>query len=213
MKYATDHAFLTALVLKGGFALELRLGSIARSTKDADFEWRLAEEEAVEMLLDAAALDLEDRFTFALERADEETDLPGGGQRWRVTATLAGRVFERAVIDVAFAAAPVHAPDEIATSTVLEFADIAGVPVDVVIANTSTVDAPRLSEAINVIFDRRAEHDVPTALPAAVAGSNTVGVRSADGSSAGVSAVDPPRQLEHVLGLLLEDDRRDRGGD
>jgi hypothetical protein len=119
MKYATDHAFRTALedritqgqsdsagvsrvgkrivferllarlvaqaprewVLKGGFALELRLGNVARSTKDADFEWRLAEEDAVELLLDAAALDIGDRFRFALERADEETDLPGRGQR------------------------------------------------------------------------------------------------------------------------------------
>ena len=116
-------------VLKGGFALELRLGSVARSTKDADFEWRLAEDEAVDMLLAAAALELGDRFTFALERADEETDLPGGGQRWRVAATLAGRIFERTVIDVAFAAAPVHAPDEIATSNLLEFAGIDGVEV------------------------------------------------------------------------------------
>lgn len=116
-------------VLKGGFALELRLGDVARSTKDADFEWRRGEEEAVEMLLDAAARDLGDRFTFALERADEETDLPGGGQRWKVTAMLAGRVFERAVIDVAFAADPVHPPEAIATSNLLEFAGLQGVEV------------------------------------------------------------------------------------
>jgi hypothetical protein len=158
MKYATDHAFRTALearikqvqsdsagvsrvrkrivferllarlvaqasgewVLKGGFALELRLGNVARSTKDADFEWRLDEEDAVELLLDAAALDIGDRFTFALERSDEETDLPGGGQRWRVAATLAGRIFERTVIDVAFAAPPVQAPDRITTSGLLD---------------------------------------------------------------------------------------------
>ena len=162
MRYATDHAFRTALeariksgqgdsagvsrlrkrivferllarlvahapgewVLKGGFALELRLGDVARSTKDADFEWRLNEEDAVELLLDAAALDLGDRFTFALERADDEAGLPGGGQRWRVAATLAGRIFERAVIDVAFAAAPVQVPDQISTSGLLEFAGV-----------------------------------------------------------------------------------------
>jgi hypothetical protein len=167
MKYATDHAFRTALearikqgqsdsagvsrlrkrivferllarlvarapgewVLKGGFALELRLGNIARSTKDADFEWRVDEEDAVEQLLDAAALDLGDRFTFALQLADEETDLPGGGQRWRVAATLAGRIFERTVIDVAFAAAPVRAPDQITTSSLLGFAGIDAVEV------------------------------------------------------------------------------------
>jgi len=119
-------------VLKGGFALELRLGKFARSTKDADLEWRLPEEAAIELLLDAAALDLGDRFTFALERADEELDLPGGGQRWRVTATLAGRVFERAVIDVAFSAVPVHAPDEVTTSNLLKFAGIDGVEVPTV---------------------------------------------------------------------------------
>jgi predicted nucleotidyltransferase component of viral defense system len=237
MKYATDHAFRTALearikdaqsdsagisrirkrivferllarlvaqapgewVLKGGFALELRLGNVARSTKDADFEWRLHEEDAVETLLDAAVMDLGDRFTFALERADEETDLPGGGQRWRVAATLAGRIFERTVIDVAFAAAPVQAPDQITTSGLLEFAGIDAVEVPtlaieqhlaeklhaytrtyaggrpstrvkdlvdvVVIANTSTIDAARLAKAIAVIFGRREEHAVPTAVP------------------------------------------------
>jgi Nucleotidyl transferase AbiEii toxin, Type IV TA system len=116
-------------VLKGGFALELRLGNRARSTKDLDVEWRLEEEDAIELLLDAAALDLGDRFIFALERSDQQTDLPGGGQRWRVTATLAGRVFERAVIDVAFAAAPVHSPDTVAMSNLLEFADIVHVEV------------------------------------------------------------------------------------
>jgi predicted nucleotidyltransferase component of viral defense system len=237
MKYATDHAFRTALearikqgqsdsagvsrrrkrvvferllarlvaqapgewVLKGGFALELRLGNIARSTNDADFEWHLDEEDAVELLLDAAALDIGDRFTFALERADEETDLPGGGQRWRVAATLAGRIFERTVIDVAFAAAPVQAPDQITTSGLLEFAGIGAVEVPtlaieqhlaeklhaytrtyaggrpstrvkdlvdvVVIANTSVIGAAKLTEAITVIFERRAEHAVPAALP------------------------------------------------
>lgn len=191
-------------VLKGGFALELRLGDAARTTKDADFEWRLDEEDAVELLLDAAALDLDDRFIFALERAGEDTDLPGGGQRWRVTTTLAGRVFERTVIDIAFAAPPVHSPDAITTSNLLSFAGIDGVSVPtlgieqhlaeklhaytrvysggrrssrvkdlvdiVVIANTSVIDAARLHEAINVIFDRRAEHAVPAELPQPPAG-------------------------------------------
>jgi predicted nucleotidyltransferase component of viral defense system len=187
-------------VLKGGFALELRLGNVARSTKDADFEWCLDEDDAIEQLLDAAALDLGDRFTFALERADEETDLPGGGQRWRVAATLAGRIFERAVIDVAFAAAPVQAPDQITSSRLLDFAGIDAVEVPtlaieqhlaeklhaytrtyaggrpstrvkdlvdvVVIANTSAINGAKLAEAVAVIFARRAEHAVPTALPA-----------------------------------------------
>ena len=35
----------------------------------------------------------------------------------------------------------------------------------VVIANTSAIDAAKLVEAINVIFNRRAEHAVPARLP------------------------------------------------
>lgn len=116
-------------VLKGGFALELRLGNAARSTKDADFDWRHGEDDAVEMLLDAAARDLGDLFIFALERSDADAELPGGGQRWRVTATLAGRLFERVVIDLGFAAEPVLVPDAIMTSNLLGFAGIESVRV------------------------------------------------------------------------------------
>ena len=36
-----------AWVLKGGFALELRLGAQARTTKDIDVDWTIGEDEAV----------------------------------------------------------------------------------------------------------------------------------------------------------------------
>ena len=35
-----------AWVLKGGFALELRLGGSARTTKDVDIDWNVDEQEA-----------------------------------------------------------------------------------------------------------------------------------------------------------------------
>ena len=79
-----------AWVLKGGFALELRLGGSARTTKDIDIDWKVDEQEAVELLLDAAAMRLEDLFEFSLARSRMDDDLLGGGQRWTVTATLAG---------------------------------------------------------------------------------------------------------------------------
>jgi hypothetical protein len=47
-----------AWVLKGGFALELRLGAQARTTKDIDVDWAIAEDEAVELLLQGAAMPL-----------------------------------------------------------------------------------------------------------------------------------------------------------
>jgi hypothetical protein len=186
-------------VLKGGFALELRLGARARTTKDIDVDWAIGEDDAVELLLEAAAVTLGDRFEFALERSQAEDDLPGGGQRWTVTATLAGREFERVAIDIGFATEPVLKPDTITSSHLLDFADIAPVRVPtiaieqhlaeklhaytriyavdtpssrvkdlvdlVVIANTTTIEADRLTRAINEIFQRRATHPVPKVLP------------------------------------------------
>jgi predicted nucleotidyltransferase component of viral defense system len=188
-----------AWVLKGGFALELRLGAQARTTKDIDVDWAIGEDDAVELLLEAAAVTLDDRFEFALERSQAEDDLPGGGQRWTVTATLAGREFERVAIDIGFATEPVLETDAITSSHLLDFADIAPVRVPtiaieqhvaekihaytrtyaadapssrvkdlvdlVVIAHTTTIDADRLTHAINEIFQRRATHPVPEVLP------------------------------------------------
>ena len=71
-----------AWVLKGGFALELRLGAQARTTKDIDIDWRLDEENAVELLLDAAAFAADDGFVFTLRREAAEADPGGGGERW-----------------------------------------------------------------------------------------------------------------------------------
>jgi predicted nucleotidyltransferase component of viral defense system len=119
-------------VLKGGFALELRLGAQARTTKDIDVDWAVSEDEAVGLLLDAAAVVLDDRFEFALERSQADDDLPGGGQRWTVAATLAGREFERVAIDIGFATEPVLEPESIVSSHLLDFADIAPVRIPAV---------------------------------------------------------------------------------
>jgi predicted nucleotidyltransferase component of viral defense system len=188
-----------AWVLKGGFALELRFGARARTTKDIDVDWAIGEDAAVGLLLDAAAVTLDDRFEFAIERAQVDDDLPGGGQRWTVAATLAGREFERVAIDIGFAAEPVFEPEAIASSHLLDFADIAPVRIPtvaieqhvaeklhaytrtyaadrpssrvkdlvdiVVIAHTTTIDADRLTRAIEEIFQRRGTHPVPHAVP------------------------------------------------
>ena len=119
-----------AWVLKGGFALELRLGGSARTTKDIDIDWTLDEEDAVELLLDASALRLDDGFEFTLERSGADDDVAGGGERWAVSAAVAAREFERIAIDVGFAKAPVLPPDTVASSHLLDFAGVqtVGVP-------------------------------------------------------------------------------------
>jgi hypothetical protein len=90
-------------VLKGGFALDLRLGTRARPTKDLDLARGDAVEQATADLLAAQAVDLGDYFVFTVERSEELDDvLEGAAVRYRVTASLAGRRFEQVVVDVGF---------------------------------------------------------------------------------------------------------------
>jgi predicted nucleotidyltransferase component of viral defense system len=110
--------------LKGGFALELRLGARARTTKDVDIDWTLGESEATELLLDAAARELDDWFVFDVQRSRAEEELAGGGQRWTVRAELAGREFDSVAIDVGFRLPPVVPPDSVSASDLLGFAGI-----------------------------------------------------------------------------------------
>jgi predicted nucleotidyltransferase component of viral defense system len=117
-------------LLKGGFALELRLGGRARTTKDVDIDWTVGEGEATELLLDAAALEMDDMFSFDVQRAATDDDLAaGGGQRWTVRAELAGRDFERVAIDVGFGKPPVVEPVTLTASGLLEFAEIPAIAV------------------------------------------------------------------------------------
>jgi len=81
-------------LLKGGFALDLRLAARARATKDIDIEWRAEEGELLDSLVDAADHDADDFFVFSIERAGVPEDRLGGSHRFRVTASLAGREFE-----------------------------------------------------------------------------------------------------------------------
>jgi predicted nucleotidyltransferase component of viral defense system len=123
-----NEALPHAWVLKGGFALELRLGNHARTTKDVDVDFAIDEGQAVDVLIDAAALDLDDGFDFTIERAPTSAG-HGSSQRWSVTANVAGRQFERVAIDVDFATEPVLEPDTVLSSQLLAFADVAPVRV------------------------------------------------------------------------------------
>jgi hypothetical protein len=116
-----------------------------------------------------------------------------------VRAELAGRDFERVVIDVGFGMPPVVEPVVLEASRLLEFAEIPSIVVPalaveqhlaeklhaysrtyagdrpssrvkdlvdiVVIAHTTTVDGERLRQAVTAIFERRATHEPPGALP------------------------------------------------
>jgi hypothetical protein len=108
--------------LKGGFALELRLGDIARTTKDIDIDWTLSESQALDFLRCAAANDIGDFFRFRIERAGLRPDVDGQGQRWRLIAELDAREFETVLVDVGVGIESLLDPVELSLPTALDFA-------------------------------------------------------------------------------------------
>lgn len=110
--------------LKGALALEFRLGSGTRGTKDMDLGRDDDEKASTADLRAAAALDLNDWFVFTVARTGA-LDQPVDGDlvRYQVPTTLAGRPFEPVTVDVGFGAA-LPAPDALRGSDLLVFADI-----------------------------------------------------------------------------------------
>lgn len=119
-------------LLKGGFALDLRLATRARSTKDVDIEWRAPEDDLLDTLLDAADHDAADFFVFAIERAGVPEDRLGGSHRFKVSASLAGRSFETFLLDVGFRSDAALAAETLRTDDLLSFAGIEPVEVPAV---------------------------------------------------------------------------------
>lgn len=98
------HAPDASWLLKGGYAMELRMG-VARTTLDIDLTFN-SEENAdeysiLEMLQDASSTDLEDYFVFLIGEATTDLDsAPYGGFRYPVEARMDGRTFVRFHLDV-----------------------------------------------------------------------------------------------------------------
>src|SRR6266545_4153215 len=93
-------------VLKGGMALEVRLGDRARSTRDLDLAVRQAGEDAEAVrdhLIDALATDPEgDGFEFRVgpAKAIDLDEAGRAGWRFAVDARLDGRTFANVRLDV-----------------------------------------------------------------------------------------------------------------
>ncbi|MCZ7576268.1 MAG: nucleotidyl transferase AbiEii/AbiGii toxin family protein [Dehalococcoidia bacterium] len=119
--------------LKGGFALQLRLADRARTTRDVDLAWSVREDELVETLIEASIQDPGDFFTFRVERTAADPDRMGGAYRFRVDASLAGRLFETFLLDVGEGDADTTSQaDVLPTPNLLEFAGIEPVIVPVI---------------------------------------------------------------------------------
>lgn len=135
--FAQDHP---PWLLKGGYALELRLEDRARSTLDLDLSvpkpMRLQTPAMVnedvprtqvvyEHLQQTAEHDLNDGFVFLIRAPkDEPAGAPWGGVRCSVEARLAGRAFARFHLDVGLGDVVLDQPDWVEGSSLLSFAGI-----------------------------------------------------------------------------------------
>ena len=119
-------------LLKGGFALDLRLAERARTTKDIDIDWLPAQDELLDTLIEAAERDMGDFFSFSIERTGPPADRLGGSHRFRILATLAARQFETFLLDVGFRPESTAQTDTLKTGDLLSFAGIDPVTVQAI---------------------------------------------------------------------------------
>ena len=121
-------------LLKGGYAMELRLRDTARATRDIDLSVpdpaliaRGGDQiEAVqEKLREEALKDIGDWFQFFIGDAKEELDAaPYGGARFMVESRLAAREFTKFHLDVGLGDAVVAEPEWVKGHDLLAFAGI-----------------------------------------------------------------------------------------
>jgi hypothetical protein len=123
-----EHAMPGQWVLKGGMALEVRLGDRARSTRDLDLAVRQAGENAGAIrdhLIEALADDAEgDGFEFRVgpPKAIDPDEAGRPGWRFAVDARLDGRTFANVRLDVVARTEEISTTDRITLRSMLAFA-------------------------------------------------------------------------------------------
>jgi hypothetical protein len=128
-------------VVKGGMALEVRLPSQARATKDLDLGLREDDVEAQALrdrLIDALAEDLDsDGFTFAVGPAARLGADEAGRRSWRfsIQAALAGRPFDGLRLDVVPRSEELEPTERVVLPSSLGFAGIQAPTVELIDAN------------------------------------------------------------------------------
>jgi hypothetical protein len=110
-------------LLKGGLALQLRLGDRSRTTQDIDLMLVKPLANLHQVLVQAAAMDLADWFEFEVAPATGPA-APGGGMRFLVTSRLDSRAFERFHVDVGIGDPVLEPAETITTPPLLEFAGL-----------------------------------------------------------------------------------------
>lgn len=130
-----------AAVLKGGFALEVRLDH-ARTTQDIDLVLLGSDALLLERLQAAGQLDLQDFMAFEIQLDKHSPEITGddaryGGKRFRAECRLAGKLYgARFGLDVVLGGPMLGKPSAIETEPYLDFAGIASPVVPVLPVET-----------------------------------------------------------------------------
>lgn len=124
-------------ILKGGVALEIRLGNRARATKDLDLalvEHDTETHDVRDLLIEGLSIDVGDYFTFQVgpprEIAPDQAGRPGW--RFSVTANLAGRRFQEVRVEVVARTDELTNTEILEVPTAFQFADLPSVAVETV---------------------------------------------------------------------------------
>ena len=113
-----------AWVLKGGLALQLRLGERARTTKDMDVLLTRSHQDTHQLLMHAATLDVGDWFQFEVARPRGDSTGRFGGLRFHTSSLLDGRIFEQFHIDVGVGDPIIEPVESLAMPALLDFANV-----------------------------------------------------------------------------------------
>lgn len=111
-------------VLKGGYALQLRLGDRARTTKDIDLLSKEQENKIYPALQAAGFLDLGDWFSFEVAPATESAIEGPSVLRFGIRALLDNRSFESFHVDVGVGDPIIGSIDYLETPDLLSFANL-----------------------------------------------------------------------------------------
>jgi hypothetical protein len=113
-----------AWLLKGGLALQWRLGERARTTQDLDMLLIAPVEDLHAFLVRAALSDLGDWFRYLVQQPARREPRDAGGVRFSVQALLDGRPFETFHLDIGWGDPVIEPPEELAAPSLLGFANI-----------------------------------------------------------------------------------------
>jgi hypothetical protein len=111
-------------ILKGGFAIELRLADKARTTKDIDVLVLNTRSDILTSLRNAGKLDLLDWFQFEVQVGDDGHPDGQGSLRFNIQSLLDGRKFEEFHMDVGIGDPVIDPIEYILGPALLDFAEI-----------------------------------------------------------------------------------------